>query len=150
VLVRRGGGWNVITIPPERDDGARDYRCLLESFFAINRKEITMYFLKRLYVPVCTLFLMSALAGCAVVDETFEECKSADCAADAKITTDVRTNLRQHPEFGASRLHVQTIDNVVYLNGIVAVGEFRSEAESVAMGTPGVARVVNNISVANK
>jgi osmotically-inducible protein OsmY len=114
----------------------------------IKQKEITMFSLKRVFAPICTLLLMNALAGCAAVEETYEKCASAGCTADGKITKDVQANLRQHPEFGANRLHVQTIDSVVYLDGTVAVGELRSEAESVAVATPGVTRVVNNLSVA--
>ena len=100
------------------------------------------------YAPVFTLLFMSALSGCATLGESFDQCQSAGCSADAKITTDVETSLQQRSELEVpGPLHVQTIDQVVYLNGIVSVGEDRAEAESVALQTPGVTRVVNNIAV---
>jgi len=44
-------------------------------------------------------------------------------------------------------LRVATVDHVVYLNGTVDAGLAKHLAESVAMQTPGVARVVNSIAV---
>jgi osmotically-inducible protein OsmY len=101
------------------------------------------------FVPAVALMLVSALSGCATLDETIGKCQSAGCSADAKITTDVQTRLEGYSELEVPEpLRVQTINQVVYLNGIVSVGEERAEAESVALQTPGVARVVNNIAVA--
>ncbi|HEY2677333.1 MAG TPA: BON domain-containing protein [Steroidobacteraceae bacterium] len=100
------------------------------------------------FAPACALLLMSALSGCATFDESFDMCQSAGCSADTKIATDVRTNLQQRSELeGSGPLQVQTINHVVYLNGIVSVGQERAEAESVALQTPGVTQVVNNIAV---
>jgi osmotically-inducible protein OsmY len=42
---------------------------------------------------------------------------------------------------------VQTLDHVVYLNGQVSTGLESRAAESVALATPEVTRVVNLISV---
>jgi osmotically-inducible protein OsmY len=98
--------------------------------------------------PVLTLIFVSGLSGCSTANEAvIGECNTAACSADAKITKDVQANLRQHPEFGANRLRVQTIEGVVYLNGTLPVGVDRANAESVALQTPGVTRVVNNIAV---
>jgi hypothetical protein len=103
---------------------------------------------RKRFAPACALLLLSALSGCATFDESFDKCQSAGCSADTKITTDVQTNLQHHSELeGSGPLHVQTINQVVYLNGIVSVGEERAEAESVALQTSGVAQVVNNIAV---
>jgi osmotically-inducible protein OsmY len=102
---------------------------------------------KQRYVLVFTLLFLSALSGCATFDESFDKCQSAGCFADAKITTDVEKNLQQRSLEVPDPLQVQTINHVVYLNGIVSVGVARAEAESVALQTPGVAQVVNNIAV---
>ena len=103
---------------------------------------------KNRFAPVIALMLASTLAGCATVGETIGQCQSAGCSTDAKITSDVKTNFKQHPEFGADDLRVQTIDSVVYLNGMLSVGLERADAEAVARQTPGVAQVVNNIAIA--
>ena len=52
------------------------------------------------------------------------------------------------PELGAPHsIEVQTKDRVVYLNGLVNDGLERRIAESVALQTSGVLKVVNSIAV---
>jgi osmotically-inducible protein OsmY len=98
-------------------------------------------------VPVATLLLLGVLSGCATFGEDIGKCETNACLADAKLTSDVRANLKQNPEFGANRVHVETIDQVVYLKGTLSGGEQRADAEVVAMQTPGVTQVVNDIAV---
>ena len=93
---------------------------------------------------VVLLSLSAAVAGCA----THVQCADGACGADAVITTNVRSLLDQHAELGSPHsIEVQTSDRVVYLNGQVNDGLDRSIAESVAMQTPGVIKVVNSIAV---
>jgi osmotically-inducible protein OsmY len=99
------------------------------------------------FAPVIALVLVSALSGCATFGESIGKCQSSGCSTDAKITSDVQTSFKGHPEFGANELRVQTIDSVVYLNGILSVGLERADAEALARQTPGVTQVVNNIAV---
>jgi osmotically-inducible protein OsmY len=88
--------------------------------------------------------LLSALAGCA----SYGKCASGACGGDAAITNKVQSRLDQHAELGAPHsIEVQTIDRVVYLNGLVNDGLDRGIAESVALQTPGVLKVVNSIAV---
>jgi osmotically-inducible protein OsmY len=42
---------------------------------------------------------------------------------------------------------VQTRDHIVYLYGLVDTALERDMAESVALGTPGVVKVVNSIGI---
>jgi osmotically-inducible protein OsmY len=99
---------------------------------------------ERLYLTFTLFSLSSALAGCS----SYGKCVSGACGGDAAITTNVQTRLDHRPELGAPRsIEVQTIDRVVYLNGLVNDGLERSIAESVASQTPGVLKVVNSISV---
>jgi osmotically-inducible protein OsmY len=99
---------------------------------------------KLLVATVLIGSLSSAFVGCS----TYGKCARDDCGEDAAITTNVRTLLDQHPELGAPRaIEVQTIDRVVYLNGLVNDGLQRGIAESVAMRAPGVLKVVNSIAV---
>jgi osmotically-inducible protein OsmY len=99
---------------------------------------------KWFYSTVVLFSLSSALAGCS----SYGKCASGACGGDAAITTSVRTRLDQHPELGAPHsIEVQTIDRVVYLNGLVNDGLERRIAESVALQTSGVLKVVNSIAV---
>jgi osmotically-inducible protein OsmY len=97
----------------------------------------------KLYGLVPVVILGSALAGCA----TFGK-QASDSAGDAKVTANVQTAIDQHPGLAMpDSIQVQTIDQVVYLNGIVSEGLQSREAEVVAQQTPGVARVVNQLAV---
>jgi osmotically-inducible protein OsmY len=93
-----------------------------------------------------TLILSGALAGCA----TYGKCGIDGCPGDAKITANVQALFDQYPELGApNSIHVQTLDHVVYLDGLVSEGIESRTAEAVALGAPDVARVVNSVAVAH-
>jgi osmotically-inducible protein OsmY len=90
--------------------------------------------------------LTIALTGCA----TYEKCGLEGCAGDAKITENVQTLFDKHPDLGPPNLiGVQTLDQVVFLNGLASTGLEKREAESVAQETPGVVRIENLISVSH-
>jgi osmotically-inducible protein OsmY len=46
-------------------------------------------------------------------------------------------------------VHVQTLDGVVYLYGVVDTDLMRTEAQEIAMQAPNVKKVVNSIGVQN-
>ena len=99
--------------------------------------------LRKLYGLLPAVTLGSALAGCATYGWY-----GSNSASDAKVTTNVQAAINQHPELGEpDAIRVETIDHVVYLNGIVSQGLQSREAEAVAQQTPGVARVVNLLAV---
>jgi osmotically-inducible protein OsmY len=84
------------------------------------------------------------LPGCAA----YKKCGLEGCGGDAGITAAVRARLSEHPALEPPNLlTVQTINRVVYLYGVVDTALQRDLAESVALGTPGVARVVNSIGI---
>jgi osmotically-inducible protein OsmY len=100
--------------------------------------------LRKLYGLASGFILTGALVGCA----TYGKCGFEGCAGDSNVTAKVQALFDQHPDLGPpNSIHVQTLDHVVYLNGMVAVGLESREAESVALDAPGVTRVVNSISV---
>jgi len=67
---------------------------------------------------------------------------------DAKITANVEAELGKHWELEApDRVHVQTLNHVVYLTGDVSSGLQSRIAASVATRVKGVSRVENSISV---
>jgi osmotically-inducible protein OsmY len=100
----------------------------------------------RLCTWALALLLGASLSGCA----TFEKCAAQNCAGDAQITADVRAALSEHPDLGApAALRVQTINRVVYLNGLVDTELQRTSAETYAMRVANVKDVVNSIAIRN-
>jgi osmotically-inducible protein OsmY len=86
---------------------------------------------------------LSALAGCAA-----QKCGFSACRGDADISAAVEARLIQHPALEPPNLlRVQTHDHIVYLYGLVDTALERETAESVALGTPGVIKVVNSIGI---
>ncbi len=97
---------------------------------------------KKILALVAALTVAAALPGCAVFPQ------SSNAAVDHKITADVETRFGQNAELEAPNLlNVQTINRVVYLNGLVSTGLQRSDAELVANQVQGVDKVVNSIAV---
>jgi osmotically-inducible protein OsmY len=75
------------------------------------------------------------------------KCAPENCATDAKITAEVRALLSQHAEFGApAEIEVQTINGVVYLNGLVNSDFERQSAEELVRHVASVVDVVNSLS----
>jgi osmotically-inducible protein OsmY len=99
----------------------------------------------RVFCRFASVFILTcAAAGCA----TYEKCGFEGCPGDAKVTANVQAQLHQHPDLGPpDSITVQTLDHVVYLNGMVGAGLQSQEAESVTLRTPGVTRVENSIAV---
>jgi osmotically-inducible protein OsmY len=88
------------------------------------------------------------LPACALV-HSHQECGFGGCAGDAEMTAQVRAAFRQRPSLDEPNdVEVQTVDNVVYLYGLVNTEVNRADAQEVAKSVPGVTRVVNSIAVA--
>ena len=99
--------------------------------------------LKVIYAMAFSGMLAGILPGCADFRPS--------TPADAKITRDVETQLNQMSNLGPpGTIRVQTLDHVVYLNGLVDGGFQKRTAESVAREVPGVAQVANDITVSHK
>ena len=97
---------------------------------------------KKILAFAAALTVAAALPGCAMFPQ------SSNPAVDKNITADIETKFGQHAELEApNQLNVQTINRVVYLNGLVSTGLQRTDAESVANQVQGVDRVVNSIAV---
>jgi len=99
--------------------------------------------LRKFYGLASVFALAGALAGCA----TYEKCGLEGCASDSKVTANVKSLFQQHSDLEANSIDVQTLNHVVYLNGMVANGLESEEAKSVALEAPGVTRVVNLLAV---
>jgi hypothetical protein len=99
---------------------------------------------RALCVWACILFQSLALSGCALY-KAYEKCGFRGCPGDANITADVVLQLSRCSFIEPNVVSVQTIDHVVYLNGVVRSSLEIGTAESIAGHVPGVARVVNSI-----
>jgi osmotically-inducible protein OsmY len=103
-------------------------------------------YLYKIYGFAAVVILACAATGCA----TYGKCGLGGCAGDANVTANVQAQFNRYPDLGPpNSIDVQTLDHVVYLNGLVSAGLQRREAESVALGTPGVTQVVDSIAVAH-
>ena len=103
--------------------------------------------LAKLPAAVAAVIWLAVLPGCAVY-ETYQKCGFGGCPDDQRITRDVRALFTQHPALEPPNLiDVQTLNHVVYLNGLVDTDLERQLAESVAAEAPGVVRVVNSIGL---
>src|SRR5258707_929890 len=93
--------------------------------------------------PVC-IMLIGALGGCA----TYEKCGLQGCASDQTISAQMKALLNAHPEFGPpGSIRVETLNGVVYLDGLVTGGLEKRSVESIVRQASGVMRLVNGISV---
>ena len=103
---------------------------------------------RRQSVQLCAsagiLFLTAALSGCALYN-SYHKCGFRGCPGDANITASVVAQLNRCSFMEPNAVSVQTIDHVVYLNGVVRSPLEIGTAESIADQVPGVARVVNSV-----
>ena len=100
------------------------------------------------FKPMYTLAFASILAGAMAGCADFREGRGPSTTPDAKITADVRAQLDLMADLGPpGSIHVQTFDNVVYLNGLVDGGLAKRTAEAAVRRVPGVRNVVDDIDV---
>jgi osmotically-inducible protein OsmY len=97
-------------------------------------------------LTLAPILAVGGLAGCA----TYKKCGFRGCPGDARITAEVQALLDQNPPLGPpNEVYVQTLDHVVYLNGVVDTPFQLRLAESLAGEAAGVSRVVNNIGLSS-
>lgn len=72
---------------------------------------------------------------------------AAEAGSDGWITTKVKAKLIDESALKGSDINVDTSDHVVTLKGSVPSAAGKSRAESIARGTEGVTRVVNQLVV---
>lgn len=114
-------------------------RCLSRAV-ATGRRAV-----RALCASACALFVSVTLSGCALY-QTYEKCGFRGCAGDAAITAKVESRLDRCSFMEPNAVSVQTLDHVVYLNGVVRSSLEIATAGSIADHVPGVARVVNSIT----
>ena len=82
-------------------------------------------------------------SGCAAF-HAYRKCAAGGCHDDARITTELKSRIDQRPDLRAD-VHVQTMDNVVYLSGHVTTAMQRDSAELIAREVPGVRGIIDNV-----
>ena len=92
-----------------------------------------------------TLLICCAVSTSCSMSETFRRCGFDGCPGDAAITAEVEARMAK--EVGSFDVHVQTLDHVVYLYGIVETDLERLILVSTAQKVPGVSRVVESLGV---
>ncbi|HEY3729693.1 MAG TPA: BON domain-containing protein [Steroidobacteraceae bacterium] len=95
---------------------------------------------------ILAISLGSTLSGCA----DYRKCGLRGCSGDAQITSKVEAALDHYPELGGPNIvRVQTLNRVVYLNGLVATDLQRDMAAEVAAQASEGAKIINSIAVTN-
>ena len=83
-----------------------------------------------------------------VAQKTVDVASAAGAAmTDGWITTKVTAKFADEIVLADSAINVDTTDHVVTLKGTVLSGAAKAQAETIARGTEGVARVVNQLVV---
>jgi BON domain len=101
--------------------------------------------------PIYTLALASILAGVLTGCADLRSSGAQSAIPTAQIKADAESRLDQMTDLGPpGSIRVQTLANVVYLNGVVDGGLAKRNAEAVVRDVPGVQNVVNDIDVAHK
>lgn len=88
--------------------------------------------------------LAVVLSACAATETTRTAGETVD---DATVTSRVKANLLQDEAMRALQIDVDTFRGVVQLNGFVNNEEDVRRAAEIAVNTPGVASVQNNLQV---
>jgi osmotically-inducible protein OsmY len=103
----------------------------------------------RMFRVTFVLLVAGVISGCSMY-AGYQKCGFAGFAGDAAITAAVLRSFQAHPVLEPPNLiDIQTVDRIVYLNGLVDTDTERELAESVARNTEGVARVVNSIGLSS-
>lgn len=93
---------------------------------------------------LAAFILAAVLSACAATETTRTAGETVD---DATVTSRVKANLLQDEALRALQIDVDTYRGVVQLNGFVNTDEDARRAAEIAMETPGVASVQNNLQV---
>jgi osmotically-inducible protein OsmY len=122
---------------------SKNHHKLLNSY----TKEIQMSGHKPIYTLALASILAGVLGGCADLRSSGTQ----NAVPDGQITADAEARLDQMTDLGPpGSIRVQTLANVVYLNGVVDGGLAKRNAEAVVRQVPGVQQVVDDIEVAHK
>jgi osmotically-inducible protein OsmY len=72
---------------------------------------------------------------------------TAEAVTDSWITAKIKTKFADEKALEGSHINVDTADHVVTLKGTVKTAAAKTRAESLASGTKGVTKVINQLAV---
>jgi len=87
------------------------------------------------------------LSGCETWGHKDSERSEGRVVDDSRITHNIQTDLKKEPVFKFDDVDVKTFSGVVQLSGFVNTEEQKRRAAEIAQQTPGVAQIVNNITL---
>ena len=87
------------------------------------------------------------LSGCESWGHKDSERTEGRVTDDSRITHNIQTDLRREPVFKFNEVDVKTFNGVVQLSGFVNTEEQKQRAAEVAQQTPGVAQIINGITL---
>jgi hyperosmotically inducible protein len=97
---------------------------------------------------VAALVASSGLTGCTRMTAKETHDRTAGRVMDDKnVTAKIEKDLKNEPVFKFPDVEVKTYAGVVQLSGFVATEDQKRRAGEIAQNTPGVSKVVNNISL---
>ena len=90
---------------------------------------------------------VTALTGCQTWGEKSSGRTAGRVVDDKHLTAEVARQLKSEPVYKFDDVDVKTFDGVVQLSGFVSTEEQRRRAGELAQQVPGVAQVVNSITL---
>ena len=93
---------------------------------------------------VAMTVLLIGLSGCAA---TSTRQSTGEYIDDAAITTKVKSDLVANQDVSGLRIHVKTVNGVVYLTGSTETRQEANKAAEIAKDVAGVKAVENNIQI---
>ena len=99
--------------------------------------------MKRLAALLTSCLLLALLPACAA----YRKCGFSGCPGDKEIAAQVEAALRTTPGVSYWDVQVQSLDQVVYLYGIVDTDPERARIEEAASRASGGKKIVNSIAV---
>jgi hyperosmotically inducible periplasmic protein len=123
--------------------GVNPYSRFLGKMFRLTAKERKLMRINAQMKVMAVTVGLAALVGCS-----HDPNRSAGRALDDRlVSSKVNSGLKDSPVYKFPQVRVSTYNGIVQLSGFVHSDQQKSEAAQVAKNVPGVAQVINNISV---
>src|SRR4051794_12568000 len=91
--------------------------------------------------------VVTTLTGCKTSSSHGDERSEGRMVDDKKITSNIKTSLKNEPVYKFTDVDVRTFDGIVQLSGFVSSDDQKRRAGEIAQNVPGVTQVHNNISM---
>lgn len=89
----------------------------------------------------------TVLTGCSMFERGDSERSAGRVVDDKRVTAQIKDELARESVYKFDDVDVKTFDGVVQLSGFVNTEDQKQRAGTIAQNTPGVARIVNAITL---